>query len=199
MSNDRLTAKQKRFIDEYVICLNGTEAARRAQYDGDDATLAVIASQNLRKLNISRAIGERLEQFAMPANEVLSQLTDIARDDITDALNAFGGIDIGEAKRRGKSHLIKRYKTKVTTITDKDGSEKEIIETEIEMYDRLAALQTLAKYHDLTNTIKVEDWRSEIIALLKEGKVSPEQVVEDLGYEIAQELFITAGVSSDSG
>jgi phage terminase small subunit len=199
MSNDRLTAKQKRFIDEYVICLNGTEAARRAQYDGDDATLAVIASQNLRKLNISRAIGERLEQFAMPANEVLSQLTDIARDDITDALNAFGGIDIGEAKRRGKSHLIKRYKTKVTTITDKDGSEKEIIETEIEMYDRLAALQTLAKYHDLTNTIKVEDWRSEIIALLKEGKVSPERVVEDLGYEIAQELFITAGVSSDSG
>jgi len=199
MSNDRLTAKQKRFIDEYVICLNGTEAARRAQYDGDDATLAVIASQNLRKLNISRAIGERLDQFAMPANEVLSQLTDIARDDITDALNAFGGIDIGEAKRRGKSHLIKRYKTKVTTITDKDGSEKEIIETEIEMYDRLAALQTLAKYHDLTNTIKVEDWRSEIIALLKEGKVSPEQVLEDLGYEIAQELFITAGVSSDSG
>lgn len=66
---DRLTAKQQRFIDEYVVCLNGTEAARRAKYDGDDATLAVIASQNLRKLNISTAINEKLMQFAMPANE----------------------------------------------------------------------------------------------------------------------------------
>lgn len=195
---ERLTGKQARFVDEYIICLNGTEAARRAGYKGENYTLASVASENLRKPNISRAIGERLDALAMPANEVLSQLTDIARDDISDAMNSMGALDVSEAIRRGKSHLIKRFKTKVTTITEKDGTEKEIIETEIEMHDRLAALQTLAKYYDLTNTIKVEDWRSEIIALIRDGKVRQDQVEEELGYDVAQELFITAGISSAS-
>lgn len=195
---EKLTGKQQRFVDEYIVCLNGTEAARRAGYKGENNVLAVQASVNLRLPNIARAIGERLDALAMPANEVLSQLTDIARDDISDAMNSMGALDVTEAIRRGKSHLIKRFKTKVTTITEKDGTEKEIVETEIEMHDRLAALQTLAKYYDLTNTIKVEDWRSEIIALYRDGMVTKEQVAEELGEDVAQELLIAAGISVTS-
>lgn len=201
---DKLTAKQQRFIDEYVVCLNGTEAARRAKYDGDDATLAVIASQNLRKLNISNSINEKLMQFSMPANEVLAQLTDIARGDIADVINGFGATDLEEAKRRGKSHLIKKHKVKVTTITEGAGTshpvEKEIIETEIELYSKLEALQTLAKYHNLTNKVILEDWHSEILALIKEGKAQYDEVVEEFGIDVAQELFESAGIlTSQSG
>ena len=123
-------------------------------------------------------------------------LTDIARDDLADALNSMGGIDIMEAVRRGKSHLIKRYKTKVTTILEKDGTEREIIETEVEMYDRLSALQTLAKFHDLTNTstLRLEDWRMELIKLIAQKAVTAQQVMEEFGIDVAQELFIAAGL-----
>lgn len=190
VESDGLTIKQRLFIDHYIICMNGTEAARLAGYEGDTAQLSVISSQNLRKLSISREINRRLEAFTMSANEVLIHLTDIARGDIADALNASGGIDPLEAKRRGKSHLIKRFKTKQITSEDSD-----IYETEIEMYDRLDALKTLAKFHSLlVDRVKVDDWRSDIIALLKEGKVTPEAVLNEVGAEIAQELLNASGL-----
>lgn len=195
---EKLTAKQQRFVDEYVICLNGTEAARRAKYDGDNATLAVIASQNLRKLNIANAINAKLVEQTMPRSEVLAQITDIARGDIADVINDFGATDLSEAVRRGKSHLVKKYKIKVTTVTENAGTpntvEKEIVETELELYSKLEALQTLAKYYNLTNTVKVEDWRTELIALIREGKVRPEEVQEEYGIDVAEELFISAGI-----
>ncbi len=196
VATDGLTAKQRRFVDEYIVCLNGTEAARRAGYEGDDATLAVTASRLLRNAKVLRALDERLQEHAMPANEVLVHLSDIARGDIADALNAMGGIDPLEAKRRGKSHLIKRFKTKVTTITEKGGDEREIVEDEIELYSRLDALSVLAKFHGLlAERLKIEDWRSEVVALLQAGKITPEQVEQELGSGLAQELFASIGLS----
>lgn len=189
-----LTGKQLKFSIEYVKCLNATEAARRAGYAGNDVTLASVGYENLRKPQIRQFINKQFEPNVMSAHEVLYQLTMIARGDIDDVLDHYGNVDLDKARARGKTGLIKM--SEVRTITSESN---DIVESKVVLHDKMAALQTLAKYHDLTNTIKVEDWRSEIIALLKEGKVSPEQVVEDLGYEIAQELFITAGVSSDSG
>lgn len=196
----KLTGKQRRFVDEYVVCLNGTEAARRAGYAGDDSSLAAQASHLLRNDKVLRALDEAMKQFAMPANEVMLQLTDIGRGDIADAMSASGRIDVLEARRRGKSQLIKRIKEKVTTYTDKDGQDHETIETEIEMYDRQAALNTLAKFHALlVDRLKVVTWQDEIITLLKQGNVTPEEVEEELGHDLATELFKQAGISISSG
>lgn len=186
-----LTIKQRQFVDHYILCMNGTEAARRAGYDGNEATLAVVASQNLRNHKILRELDRRLSDYTMQANELLVHLTDIARGDIGDVLNSMGGIDPLEAKRRGKSHLIKRYKTKTVT-----GDDEEIFEAEVEMYDRLDALKTLAKFHSLlVDRIKIDDWRSELIQLLREGKVQPQDVRQELGDDLASELFKLAGIS----
>ena len=51
-----LTAKQQRFVEEYLIDLNATQAAIRAGYS--KKTAAVIGAQNLIKLNIQKAIQE---------------------------------------------------------------------------------------------------------------------------------------------
>lgn len=186
-----LTIKQRLFIDHYIVCMNGTEAARRAGYDGDNASLAVIASTNLRNVNVTREIDARLNKFTMSANEVLIHLTDIARGDIGDAINAMGGIDVTEAIRRGKSGGIKRFKTK--TII---GEEEEIYEAEVEMYDRLDALKTLAKFHSLlVNKVEVVDWRSQAIADIKAGNLSFEMLANAFDTGIATELFAAAGLS----
>lgn len=50
-----LTPKQKAFADEYLICGNATEAARKAGYKQPH----VQGSQNLEKLSVSAYIAER--------------------------------------------------------------------------------------------------------------------------------------------
>lgn len=186
---DRLTGKQQRFVDEYIICLNATEACRRAGYAGNDNVLAKTGSENVRNPKILAAIDERLNVYAMSASEVLIHLTDIARGDIADALNSMGGIDPTEAVKRGKSHLIKRFKTKTITTEDSD-----IHETEIEMYDRLKALELLAKYHDLINKIRIDDWRTQAIADIRSGNLPFEALADAFDEDLATELFRAAGI-----
>ncbi|EJM20989.1 phage terminase, small subunit [Pseudomonas sp. GM21] len=54
-----MTAKQLRFVDEYLIDLNSTQAAIRA--GGSPKTARVIAAHNLAKLNIQPAVAERMQ------------------------------------------------------------------------------------------------------------------------------------------
>ena len=197
-----LSPQMFQFVNYYMILMNGTEAARLAGYQGDDATLAVTASRLLSHANVAREIDRRLTQHAMSANEVLARYTAIARGDIADVVNGVGATDLDEAKRRGKSHLVKRYKVKVTNVTEYAGTEneveKQIIETEVEMYSALEALNALAKYHNLTNRVIMEDWRTEVIKLIQDGMVKVSEVEEEFGADVAEELFIAAGLSSGS-
>lgn len=77
----KLTDKQKRFVDEYIVDCNATQAAIRAGYS--EKTADRIGHQNLRKLEISKAIQERMEtkqkETIMQQDEVLELLTSIAR------------------------------------------------------------------------------------------------------------------------
>ena len=197
MKNSKLTGMQKLWADAYIITLNQTESSRLAGYDGDDNALAVQGYYNIRNPKIMAYINERLEQHAMSAQEVLIRLTDIARADIADALNEFGAIDPLEAKRRGKSHLIKRFKTKVTTITEKGGDERVIEEYEIEMHDALKAQELLAKYHDLVNRVKIETWQDKVIADIRAGKLTFEALSRGFDPDMATQLFLAAGVLVD--
>lgn len=52
-----LTAKQQRFVEEYLIDLNATQAAIRAGYSAE--TARQIGSENLSKPYIAAAIAER--------------------------------------------------------------------------------------------------------------------------------------------
>ena len=54
-----MTEKQQRFIEEYLKCLNGSEAARRAGYSVKCAYQQ--AHENMRKPKIRSAIDQALE------------------------------------------------------------------------------------------------------------------------------------------
>ncbi len=76
----KLTAKQQLFCEFYIGAANGnaTEAARMAGYQGSDETLRVTASRMLTKANISRMCKQRVNEVALSADKVLSELTTIA-------------------------------------------------------------------------------------------------------------------------
>lgn len=56
-AKQKFTIKQQRFIDSFDG--NATEAARKAGYKGNEATLAQVGAENLRKPYITKAIEKR--------------------------------------------------------------------------------------------------------------------------------------------
>ena len=76
-----MTAKQRRFCDEYLIDLNATQAAIRAGYSGK--TAGVMAAENLKKPNIQQFIADRMAEkeskLIADQDEVLKYLTAVMR------------------------------------------------------------------------------------------------------------------------
>lgn len=77
----KLTAKQQRFCDEYLIDLNATKAAIRAGYSEKSARQ--MATENMSKPSIKEYIGKRMaeKEAALVADqaEVLKYLTSVLR------------------------------------------------------------------------------------------------------------------------
>ena len=77
----KLTAKQQRFCDEYLIDLNATQAAIRAGYS--KKTARVIGQQNLSKLAVKNYLNERMKEkeaeLIADSDEVMRYLTSVLR------------------------------------------------------------------------------------------------------------------------
>lgn len=114
----KLTAKQQRFADEYIISGNLTQSAIKAGYSKSSARQ--IASENMAKPYIKAYIDEKLQELQnekiADQNEVLSYLTSVMR---------------GEAK---ESKLMFVH----------DGTQ-EVVETPVDHRDRIRAAELLGK------------------------------------------------------
>lgn len=77
----KMTAKQRRFCDEYLIDLNATQAAIRAGYS--KKTAYAIGEENLRKPELKKYIEQRMaekeSQLIADQDEVLKYLTSVMR------------------------------------------------------------------------------------------------------------------------
>lgn len=84
MSKGSLTAKQRRFVEEYLVDLNATQAAVRAGYS--KKTARQVGAENLTKPVIRAAIDEaqkaRSERTGITATKVLQEYAHIAFADI---------------------------------------------------------------------------------------------------------------------
>lgn len=77
----KLTVKQQRFADEYIISGNATEAARKAGYS--TKTAGQTGNENLKKPHIKSYIDKRLEQLKKDSiaeqDEILQYYTSVMR------------------------------------------------------------------------------------------------------------------------
>ncbi len=134
-----MTKKQKRFIEEYLIDLNATQAAIRAGYSPD--TAKSIGSENLTKpdikAQIAKAMAERSRRTGVNADRVVMELAKIA------FVNANDVIDTETATLRPDAlpeDTAAIQSVKVKTFGE-DG-----LEREIKMADKLKALELLGKH-----------------------------------------------------
>lgn len=140
--SDKLTLKQKLFVEAYLRTRNGYESAKLAGYSGDDNTLRVVACENLTKPNIRAEIDTRLKPLILSATQVLTGLSEIATADIAEVFEPDGSFSLVEAKKRGVSKLIK------SISFDKDTGRV----TKVEVYSAHEGQRDMAKYHQLMPT-----------------------------------------------
>ena len=82
----KLTPKQKKFIDEYLIDLNATQAAIRAGYSEKTANRAAsrLLSNVDFQVEVQKARLRQQERTEITADMVLKELATIALDDAAD-------------------------------------------------------------------------------------------------------------------
>lgn len=88
MTSPKLTPKQARFVEEYLVDLNATQAAIRAGYS--EKTAHVTGHENLKKPEIADAIykaqQKRSERTGITADRVLKEYAKIGFADIRKAV-----------------------------------------------------------------------------------------------------------------
>ena len=137
---DRLTPRQRRFAEEYVIDFNGRQAAVRAGYPKDSASS--VASKNTSRPDMQAAIRELLEE---PRNQqALAHLKAVAFSNIKDYLqiagNTFKFIDPARLLPE-KAAAIKKFEVK--EVADRKGRSRKVVT--LELYDKMGPLIKLAK------------------------------------------------------
>ena len=134
-----MTKKQKRFIEEYLIDLNATQAAIRAGYSPD--TAKSIGSENLTKpdiqARIAKAMAERSRRTGVNADRVVMELAKIA------FVNANNVIDMETATV--KAGALPEDTAAIQSVKIKTFGE-DGLEREIKMADKLRALELLGRH-----------------------------------------------------
>lgn len=137
-----MTKKQKRFIEEYLIDLNATQAAIRAGYSPE--TAGAIGAENLKKPQISsqidKAMAERSKRTGVNADRIVMELAKIAFVNAADVIDPETATVKADASRDDTAAI---QSVKVKTFGE-DG-----LEREIKMADKLKALELLGKHHGM--------------------------------------------------
>ncbi|BCJ92835.1 terminase [Anaerocolumna cellulosilytica] len=142
----KLTDKQQRFVDEYLIDLNATQAAIRAGYSVNNAD--EIGSELLGKTRVleavSKAMAERSKRTGVTVDRIVLELAKIAFIKMTDVVDSKGRIK--ETATDDDLSCIEyiRYKQ-----LDSDTSSLE--EREVKIASKVKALELLGKHLGMWN------------------------------------------------
>ncbi len=144
-----MTPKQQRFVDEYLIDLNATQAAIRAGYS--KKTARVVGSENLTKPDIRAAVAEaqqaRSERTKIGADWVLARLADEADADLADLYDENGGLKpITEWPLVWRQGLVAGLD--VDEEFNKDGKKLGQV-TKIKLSDRIKRVELIGKHVDV--------------------------------------------------
>ncbi|MDU4393264.1 MAG: terminase small subunit [Acinetobacter ursingii] len=145
-----LTPKQQRFVEEYLIDLNATQAAIRAGYS--EKTAAVIGAENLIKPNIAKAIEEaqnkRSERTEITQDRVLQELAKIGFSNMLDYMTITEGGDLVHdfsALTRDQAAAISEVVVE-EYAEGRDEDKREVKKIKFKLSDKRAALVDMGRH-----------------------------------------------------
>ena len=145
-----LTMKQARFVEEYLVDLNGKQAAIRAGYSAKAAEVQASRLLNFAKVRIAInvAMRARSRRTAITADRVLLELAAMAFSNIFDFIRvqADGSVHIDLA-RATRDRAAAIHDVVLRAHTGGSADEKRGVKLiEIELCDKLKALDMLARH-----------------------------------------------------
>lgn len=134
----KLTAKQQRFCDEYLIDLNATQAAIRAGYSPKTAEQTASRLLTIVKVSdeIAREMAERSKRTGINQDRVVQELAKLAFVNIADVVD-LDSATVKETATGEDLACIQSVKIKPSEF----GTEREI-----KLYDKKASLELLGKH-----------------------------------------------------
>ena len=144
MATLKLNTKQKRFVEEYLVDLNTTKAAKRAGYSEKSAYS--IGHDLLKKPEIVTALQKakekRAEKVGIEAEEVIEELRHIAFSRLNEAIE--WEFDPQTGRRQFKApHSKKLGKGISAAISEVSFSRNGI---KVKLHDKLSALDKLSRH-----------------------------------------------------
>ena len=136
-----LTPKQQRFVEEYLIDLNATQAAIRAGYS--EKTARSIGQRLLTNVDIQKAIegaqSKRAEQTQIDAAYVLKRLVEIDQMDVLDIMD-------DQMKIRPVNEWPKVWRQYVVNLENLELSDGEGCFKKIKWPDKVKNLELLGRH-----------------------------------------------------
>ncbi len=138
----KLTDKQQRFVEEYLIDLNATQAAIRAGYSVQTAQEqgSRLLSNVMVSREIEKAMAERSRRTGITQDRVLNELAKIAFANAKDILD-FKTATVKEDASEEDLACIQSVKVKTQTSAKGTMEERQVA-----LYDKKAALELLGKH-----------------------------------------------------
>jgi phage terminase small subunit len=147
-----LTPKQSRFVEEYLVDLNGKQAATRAGYSHSPKSAEVQASRLLSDAKVDAAVREamdaRAQRTGVTADRVLRELAELALSNIFDFIKVRqdGSVSVDLSKgTRSQAAAIRDVVVKGYAEGSSEGAPSAKL-TRIVMCDKLKALELLAQH-----------------------------------------------------
>jgi len=163
-SEFQITDRMKKFVDEYLVDFNATQAAIRAGYSPDTANeqgSQLLARPDIREL-VAEGQKEIMERTQTFQDNAVAELKIVGFSDLADFLTVKEG-GIVEQKSfdqltKEQTKCIKKIKQTVRTSHSSDGTILHQTATlEIELHDKLKALELLGRHLGMFNdTLRLE-------------------------------------------
>jgi phage terminase small subunit len=141
-----ITPKQQRFVEEYLVDLNGTQAAIRAGYSAK--TAQEQASDLLSKPMVQQAVqAARKAQKGRTGIEADRVLRELARLGLSDIRKAFAGTRLLNPDEWDDDTAAAVASIEVETRTEGRGEDAEhYTVTKLKLWDKNSALEKLCKH-----------------------------------------------------
>ena len=149
-----MTPRQQRFIDEYLVDLNATQAAIRAGYAADSAN--VTGTQLLANPSVAMAVAERrqalTQRLERSQDDVATRLANIAWTDMTDVAEWGDGRFVLRDSNDLPDHVRAAVKTlKIKRRMEVTGSRDEqqvwqVENIEVALDDRIKAAELYGRH-----------------------------------------------------
>ncbi len=143
----KLNERQQRFVDEYLIDLNATQAAIRAGYSvrtANEQGARLLANVSIQS-EISKKMAERSRRIGVSQDRIVLELAKVAFINAADVIDPENAM-IREGATIDDTAAIQSVKVKVIPTKEGEG-----VEREIRLNDKLKALELLGKHLGMWN------------------------------------------------